>query len=60
MRAVWLLLLAFDPSGTKMRFLLAGWQPAGDEAFDLVRDDANVYLAVLEATSLSFLRLCAG
>jgi hypothetical protein len=38
---------------------LAGWNPVGNEAFELVRtSDGEIRLALLSANSLSFLRAC--
>lgn len=51
-------LASFDLSGNVKDVALPGWRPVGDEAFQLVRRGAVVYLVVLSADTLSFLRTC--
>jgi hypothetical protein len=52
-------LATFDLSGNIKDVALPGWTPVGDEAFQLVRRGATVYLVILGTNTLSFLLTCA-
>jgi hypothetical protein len=51
-------LATFDLSGNVKDAALPGWRATGDEGFQLVRRGASVYLVILSADTLSFLRTC--
>jgi hypothetical protein len=48
----------YPPAGALTSTPLPGWQPAGDAAFQLVRQNDAVWLVILSATELTVLRLC--
>jgi hypothetical protein len=48
----------YPPAGAVTVTPLPGWQPAGDDAFQLVRQNDVVWLVILSATELTVLRLC--
>jgi hypothetical protein len=52
-------LASFDLAGNVKEVALPGWTPVGDEAFELVRRGATVYLVVLSTDTLNFLLTCA-
>jgi hypothetical protein len=51
-------LASFDLDGTIVDYSLAGWNPLGDEAFELVRRGTATWVVVLSAGELDFLKLC--
>jgi hypothetical protein len=52
-------LASFDLQGNVHDVALPDWHPVGDQAFQLVRRGATVYLVVLSTTTVNFLLTCA-
>jgi hypothetical protein len=45
-------------TGALVETALPGWLPAGDEALELVRDGADIFVAILSRDAISMLRTC--
>jgi hypothetical protein len=52
-------LASFDLHGNVKDVALPDWKPVGDQAFQLVRRGATVYLVVLSANTVNFLLTCS-